>query len=182
MTLLSHPWHGIPLGPKAPRVVNAIIEIPKDSKQKYEVDKESGMLKLDRFLYSAVHYPGDYGFVPQTLWHDGDPIDIILLTHRPVYPLTLVEARIIGVLRMVDADEKDDKLIAVYDSDPRYREFLDIGDIPQHTIEELKHFFETYKHLQGKQCKVLEILDREAALKDVELAQTMYQKEYGKKL
>lgn len=174
-------WHDVDVGEKSPKIINAIIEIPKDSKLKFEMDKKTGLLKLDRFLYSAVHYPGDYGFIPQTLWYDDDPLDIIILTQRSVYPMTLVNARIIGVLRMVDNEEKDDKLLAVYDTDPRYEEFKDIKDLPKHMIQELKHFFETYKELQGKKCKVLEILNREAAYKDIEVAQKMYEDKYRKK-
>lgn len=176
-----NPWHDVPTGNKVPKEVNAIIEIPKDSKLKYEIDKDTGLLKLDRFLYSAVHYPGDYGFVPQTLWYDNDPIDILILTQRPVYPLTLASVRILGVLRMVDGEEKDDKLLAVYAEDPRYEEYKDIKDVPKHMINELKHFFETYKELQGKKCKVPEILNREAAYKDIEIAQKMYKDKYVKK-
>lgn len=171
---IENPWHDVTIGNEAPTVVNAIIEIPKDSKQKYELDKESGLLKLDRFLYSAVHYPGDYGFIPQTLWEDGDPLDIVVLTNRPVYPLTLTQVRILGVLRMTDDDEKDDKIIGVYDCDPRFKEFESIKDIPTHIIAELKHFFETYKELQDKKCKILEILDKKDAWRDVELAQKLY--------
>lgn len=171
---IENPWHDIEVGKESPEIVNAVIEIPKDSKQKYELDKETGMLKLDRFLYSAAHYPGDYGFIPQTLWEDGDPLDILVITTRPVYPMTLVKVRILGVLRMVDDNEKDDKIIGVYDCDPRYKEFEGIKDIPKHIIAELKHFFETYKQLQGKECKILEILDKKDALKDVELGQKLY--------
>lgn len=178
---INNPWHDVDIGKKSPKSVNAIIEIPKDEKIKYEIDKETGLLKLDRFLYSAVHYPGDYGFVPRTLWYDDDPLDIIILTQRPVYPLTLVSARIIGVLRMFDGDEKDDKLIAVYDTDPRHEEFKDIKDVPKHMIEELKNFFEIYKQLQGKKVKVLEILNKEHAQKDVLIAQEMYKKKFGSK-
>ena len=178
---VKSPWHDIKIGEKAPEIINVIIEIPKDSQIKYELDKETGLLKLDRFLYSAVHYPGDYGMVPQTLWDDNDPLDILILTGRPVYPMTLVKARVIGVLRMIDSDEKDDKIIAVYNDDPRFKEVLDVKHIYKHTLEELKHFFETYKHLQGKQCKVLEILGKEQALKDVKRAQEMYEKKFGKK-
>lgn len=173
-------WHDISTGEKAPEVVNIIIEIPKDSTIKYEFDKKTGLLRLDRFLYSAVHYPGDYGFVPQTLWDDNDPLDIIILTNRPVYPLTLAKARIIGVLRMVDNGEKDDKIIAVYEDDPRFREFEDIKDIPKHIIQELKHFFETYKVLQGKECKILEILDKKHALEDIRNAMKMYKDNFKK--
>ncbi|PIN93147.1 inorganic pyrophosphatase [Candidatus Pacearchaeota archaeon CG10_big_fil_rev_8_21_14_0_10_31_24] len=177
--VVKNPWHEIDVGKESPKIVNAIIEIPKDSHLKYELDKETGMLKLDRFLYSAVHYPGDYGFIPQTLWDDGDPLDIIVLTGRPVYPMTLTSVRIIGVLRMVDSDEKDDKLIGIYDCDPRYKEYQNIGDIPKHTISELKYFFETYKELQGKKCKILKILGKEEAFKDVLLGQKLYAEEFG---
>jgi inorganic pyrophosphatase len=175
-------WHDVQTGEKAPHIVNVIIEIPKDSKLKYEYNKETKLLRLDRFLFSAVHYPGDYGFVPQTLWEDGDPLDIIIITNRSIaYPLTLAEARVIGVARMIDNGERDDKIIAVYHADPRYAEYQDLTDIPKHYLEELKTFFENYKHLEGKQCKIMEFLPRGAALKDVELAQELYQKKYGKK-
>ncbi len=178
--MATNPWHDISVGENAPHVVHAIVEIPKDSQIKYEVDKKSGLLRLDRFLYSAAHYPGDYGFVPRTLWDDGDPLDIIVLTHRPLQPMTLANARVIGVLRMIDEGEKDDKIIAVYDKDPRYGEFNDISDISAHTLKELKHFFERYKELQGKNVRVLDILPKEVALKDVEIAQKMYLNKYGK--
>jgi inorganic pyrophosphatase len=175
---LNHPWHDISPGDKSPRIVNAIIEIPRDSQLKYELDKESGMLKLDRFLYSAVYYPGDYGFIPQTLWEDGDPMDIIILTNKSVYPLTLVSARVIGVIRMIDESELDDKIIGVYDSDPRYGEYNSLKSIPKHVIAELKHFFETYKELQlqGEKATVPEILDRENAWKDIEISKEKYAK------
>lgn len=176
--MIDNPWHDIPVGKNAPKVVNAIIEIPKDSHVKYELDKETGMLSLDRFLYSAVHYPGDYGFVPQTLWEDGDPLDIIILTGRPVYPMTLVKARVIGILRMIDGNEKDDKVIAVYNADPRFAEIKDIKDVPKHLMAELRHFFERYKELEGKHVKVLEFLDKKQALKDIEYSQELYHKKY----
>lgn len=182
MTAIN-PWHDIKTGKpeEIPGIITAIVEIPKDSKIKYELDKETGLLKMDRFLYSSVHYPGDYGFVPQTLWDDNDPLDIITLTSHPLYPMTLTKARVVGVLRMIDNDEKDDKIVAVYNDDPRYEEIQDIEDIPKHLIEELKHFFETYKHLQGKECKILEVLGKDDALKDVERAMKMYGEKYGKK-
>lgn len=179
---MNNVWHDVEIGDKAPNVINSIIEIPKDSKLKYELDKKTGLIKLDRFLFSAVHYPGDYGFVPRTLWEDGDPLDIIILTNRSAsYPLTLVEARVIGVIRMIDNGEKDDKIVAVYESDPRYKEYQEINDVPKHYLEELKHFFETYKELEGKKCKILEFLPKEAALKDVKTAQEIYNKKFKKK-
>lgn len=179
--MIDNPWHDIPVGENAPGIVNAVIEIPKDSHVKYELDKETGMLALDRFLYSAVHYPGDYGFVPQTLWEDGDPLDIIVLTGRPVYPMTLVKARVVGILRMIDGKDKDDKVIAVYEADPRFAEVKDIKNVPKHIRAELKHFFERYKELEGKHVKVLEFLDRKQAMKDVEYSQKLYQKKYKQK-
>lgn len=171
---MRNAWHDIETGEKSPEVVNVIIEIPKDSHLKYELDKKTGLLRLDRFLHSAVHYPGDYGFIPQTLWDDDDPLDIIVLTNRPVYPMTLVSVRVIGVLRMMDGEEKDDKIIGVYDCDPRFQEYQSIKDIPTHVIAELKHFFETYKELQGKKCKILQILDKKDALHDIKLGEKIY--------
>ncbi len=175
---LNHPWHDLSPGDESPRIVNAIIEIPRDSQLKYELDKESGILKLDRFLYSAVYYPGDYGFIPQTLWEDGDPMDIIILTNKPVYPLTLVSARVIGVIRMIDNSELDDKIVGVYDRDPRYSEYTGLKDIPKHVVAELKHFFETYKELQlqSKQVSVPEILDKEKAWEDIEISEEKYKR------
>lgn len=176
---VKNPWHDVEIGDDSPELVNAIVEIPKDSHIKYELDKKTGLLKLDRFLHSAVHYPGDYGFIPKTLWEDGDPLDMIVLTGRPVYPMTLVEIRVIGILRMVDGDERDDKIIGVYAGDPRYSEIEDIGDVPKHVINELKHFFERYKELEGKEVKVLEFLDKKQAYKDIEYAQKLYAEGYS---
>lgn len=176
---LQHPWHDISAGTQAPTVVNAVIEIPKDSHLKYELDKESGMLKLDRVLYSAVYYPGDYGFIPQTLWSDGDPLDILVLTGRPVVPLTLAEVRPIGVFKMIDGNEEDDKILAVYSCDPRFTEFTDIDTVPKHIVSEIKHFFESYKQLQGKECKILAIENALHAKAVITQAMQMYQKEYG---
>ena len=178
---VKNPWHDVKAHEESPKVVKAIIEIPKDSSVKYELDKETGMLMLDRFLYSAVHYPGDYGFVPQTLWDDNDPLDIIVLTGRPVYPMTLACVRVIGVLRMIDGDESDDKIIGVYNQDPRFNEFTDLKDIPEHSLKELKSFFEKYKQLHGKTCQVPQIEGREEAMKAIERSQKMYQDKYGKK-
>lgn len=175
---IENPWHDIKIHEKSPEIINAVIEIPKDCTIKYELDKETGMLKLDRFLYSAIHYPGDYGFVPQTLWDDNDPLDIIILTGRPVRPMTLACVRVIGVIRMIDGKEKDDKIIGVYNQDPRFKELTDLKDVPSHTIKKLKHFFEKYKKLQGRTCKVPEILGKEDAKKDILRAQKMYEEKY----
>jgi inorganic pyrophosphatase len=178
--MVKHPWHEIPVGSDPPELVNAVIEIPKDSQLKYELDKDSGMLRLDRVLYSSVYYPGDYGFVPQTLWSDGDPLDIIILTGRPVVPMALAEVRPIGVFKMIDGDEEDDKILAVYDCDPRFKEFSDITDVPKHTLSEIKHFFESYKHLQGKECKILDIQNAASARKVIKTAMDIYAEKYLK--
>ncbi len=154
----------------------AIIEIPKGSENKYEVDKESGLLKLDRPLFSCVHYPGDYGYIPETLWEDNDPIDILVLTSHPVYPLTLAKVRIIGMLDMKDDKESDVKLIAVYDSDPRYHEHLNLSNISSHKIKEIVHFFESYKHLQGKKVKIKSVKGKKEAIAALKKAKEIYLK------
>ena len=173
-----NPWHDVSLGSKSPKIINSIIEISKGSNAKYELDKETGMKKLDRFLFSSVHYPGDYGFVPQTLWDDGDPLDIVVLTGNPVYPMTLAEVRPIGLMKMIDNNEKDDKILAVYERDPRFKEFTDLKHIPKHILSEIKHFFETYKQLQGKKVKVLDVSGKEAAYKAIEKGQKLYKQKF----
>lgn len=176
----NHPWHHVEVGTKSPEIINMIVEIPKNSRVKYELHKETGLLMLDRHMFSAVHYPGDYGFIPQTLWDDGDPLDIIIITNEPTYPLTICEVKVIGVLRMIDEDEEDDKIIAVHANDPRCKEWNDIKDIPQHFLKEFNHFFESYKQLQGKTVKVYKVLGSEAAYKDIEKGLKMYSEKYGK--
>jgi len=172
--MVLNPIHDVSIGAQAPAIVNAIVEIPKDSKIKYEIDKETGLLKLDRYLFSAVHYPGDYGFIPRTLWMDGDPLDVFIITHRETYPLTLCEVKPIGVIRMTDEAEQDDKIIAVHAKDPRYSEWDCIADVPQHFLKELHVFLESYKELEGKKVKVFEILDKAEAFADIEKAQKLY--------
>jgi inorganic pyrophosphatase len=168
-----NPWHDVSIGDNIPNEVNAIIEAPKHSVMKYEMDKETGMLLLDRALYSAVYYPGNYGFVPQTYWEDNDPLDIMVLGNTPIYPLTIVRCRPIGVLRMQDSGESDDKIIAVVADDPRFAEVTDIADIAIHIRKELRHFFETYKQLQGKEVVITEELGaqeaKETILESIEL-------------
>ncbi len=177
---MGNPWHDISVGKKSPKVINMIVEIPRDSSIKYELDKDSGLLKLDRYLFSPMHYPGDYGFVPQTLWDDGDPLDVLVFTQRPTYPLTLCEVRIIGVVRMMDGKEQDDKLLAVHENDPRFKDWKSIDDIPEHFLKEVKHFLETYKELEGKIVKVFRILGPRDAWKDVEKGHALYRKKFAK--
>jgi inorganic pyrophosphatase len=176
---MTHPWHDISPGQDVPNEVIAIIEVPKDSKLKYELDKETGLMKLDRVLYSAVHYPGDYGFIPQTYWDDNDPLDILILSNFPVYPRTIVRARPIGVLHMSDGNERDDKIIAVHATDPRFNRYKKISDVPDHILLEIKHFFETYKLLQNKKVKVLSIKNVTVARQDIRKGIENYKKKFG---
>ncbi len=145
-------WHDI--APGTQQEMNVIIEIPRGSNNKYEIDKETGLIKLDRANYSTAAYPFDYGFVPQTLWHDGDALDVVLLTTYPLFPGVLVTARPVAVMEMVDSGESDYKIIAVPTEDKRWDDVQDLGDINQHTIKEIQHFFETYKALKGKPAPV----------------------------
>jgi inorganic pyrophosphatase len=147
-------WHDIPAGKNAPEEINTIIEINRGSKNKYEIDKETGMIALDRVAHTAQDFPFDYGFVPQTYWHDEDPLDVVLLTTHPLLPGILVNARPVAVMNMIDSGEKDDKIIAVPVDDPRWSETKDLGDINKHTLKEIEHFYSTYKKLQDKEVQV----------------------------
>lgn len=145
----------LPAGPDVPNLIHVVVEIPKGSQNKYEFDKELGVLRLDRVLYSPMVYPGDYGFMPQTLSTDGDPLDILVLVTYPTYPGTLLVARPVGVLQMIDGDERDDKILCVPQGDPRFDRTHDIGDIDAHHQDEIAHFFTVYKHLEGKKVEVI---------------------------
>ena len=154
----------LPAGNDIPNTINAVIEIPKGSSNKYEYDKEMNVFILDRTLYSPVHYPGAYGFIPQTLADDGDPLDILILGGGPVYPLTLVKARAIGLMMMKDQDELDHKVIAVPIGDPEYKNCMDVHDLPPHRLAVVKRFFEDYKILENKSVIVDDILPAAHAL------------------
>ncbi len=149
-----HPWHQVQLYPESPEIVPAIIEVPKGSHIKYELDKESGLVKVDRILYSAVHYPANYGFIPQTYCEDNDPLDILVLGQGPVCPLCIVRARPIGVMKMVDNGEADDKIIAIHEDDPEYNCYTHIDQLPPHILKTLRRFFEDYKLLEQKEVKI----------------------------
>ncbi len=142
----------------------AVIEITKGSKKKYELDKETGFLILDRILYTSTHYPANYGFIPRTLADDGDPLDVLVLTTEDIDPLVLVKCYPIGVIVMMDGGKKDEKIIAIPTDDPTYNTYKDIGDLPSHIFDEMRHFFATYKQLEGKTTAVDEVQGREAAL------------------
>ena len=167
-----HPWHDLEPGPTS--AFTAVVEIPLGSSNKYELDKASGLLKLDRVLHSAVHYPANYGFIPQTLADDGDPLDVLILAAEPVYPLTLVVARPIGLMQMVDQDELDYKVIAVGIHDPEYSDYHDVHELPQHRVAVLKRFFEDYKTLEHKKVVVDEIAPALDAIPVIEKAIAAY--------
>lgn len=154
-----NPWHSVSTGEHAPEVVNGIIEIPRASRAKYELDKESGLLKMDRVLYSSVYYPANYGFIPQTYCDDKDPLDILILSQVTVVPMCIVSARVIGVMRMVDHGEMDDKIIAIAENDMSVEHINDISELPNHFIRELRSFFEDYKKLEHKEVIVEEFQD-----------------------
>jgi inorganic pyrophosphatase len=147
---MAHAWHDLDIGDKTPEVFNAVIEIPKGSKVKYELDKGTGMLKVDRILSSSVVYPANYGFIPQTLGEDHDPLDVLVLMQTSVVPLAFLRAKPIGVMLMNDCGEIDHKIICVHADDPEYRDYKNISELPAHRLEELKIFFEDYKKLEKK--------------------------------
>ena len=171
-----NPWHDVEIGDGYPTVVNAVIEISKGSKAKYEIDKSTGMLKLDRVLYSSVSYPANYGFIPRTYADDHDPLDILVLSQIDFEPLCIVRAQVIGVIRMTDENEADDKIIAVAADDKSVSHIGDISGLPEHFFAEVRHFFEEYTRLEYQTVRIEEVLDREGAFKIVRKAVEYYSK------
>lgn len=172
--------HEISIGEKAPEVINVIIEIPRGSKNKYEIDKETGLIALDRAMHTSQDYPFDYGFVPQTHWDDNDPLDVVVLTTYPLSPGILVKVRPIAIANMVDDGESDAKIIAVPAKDPRFDEANDLEDINKHTIKEIKHFFETYKKIQEKEVVIESFSGAKEAKEAIIKAQALYKEKYNK--
>ncbi len=176
--MISNPWHAVPVGKRAPECVNAIIEIPKGSKAKYELDKETGLLRLDRVLFSAVHYPANYGFIPRTYADDQDPLDILVICSVDVDPMCIIEARVIGVMHMLDDDEQDDKIISVARNDMSVNHIDDLSGLPPHTIVELQRFFEDYKKLEHKNVIVEQFLGKQDAWRIVQESIAGYEKQF----
>lgn len=178
---MANLWHDIPRG--SAEELNVIIEIPKNSNNKYEVDKETGLIKLDRANYSSAAYPFDYGYVPQTLWHDGDPLDVIVLTTYPLHPGILVTVRPVAVMDMTDTGDSDAKIIAVPVDDKRWDDVHDLADLNKHMLKEFTHFWETYKELKkGEKGTVTinGIHDRAQALADIASSFALYDEKYAK--
>ena len=171
---MTHAWHDVTPGEHLPAEFTAVIEIPMGSSVKYELDKETGMLRLDRILYSAVYYPANYGFIPQTLAEDDDPLDVLVLCQEAVAPMTLVHARAIGLMTMIDSGKKDHKILAVAMDDPEYNGFRQAAELPAHRLTMLRRFFQDYKKLEGKAVEVDEFEPAEASLPIIEEALARY--------
>src|SRR5688572_6024288 len=174
--MVKHPWHEVSIGNNPPEHVSAIIEIPKGSRAKYEIDKDSGLIKLDRVIYASMYYPLNYGFIPQTLGEDGDPLDIVVLTQVSVVPLCLIPSKVIGVMQMIDRGEADEKIIAVAEQDPSVSHIDNVKDLSPHLISELRHFFENYKTLENKKVVINEFLPKEQAYEVIQASVRQYKK------
>jgi len=180
MLTVNHPWHGAHYGEKAPATVNALIEIPQGSRSKYEVDKTTGLLRLDRVIYSSFQYPVNYGFIPQTLGLDSDPLDILVLCSQAIQSLCLVEATVIGNMQMIDQGQQDDKIIAVASKDPSVNHITKMEELPNHFLLELKNFFEQYKVLENKKVEIDNFQDKATACRIIEAAITLYKETFKK--
>jgi inorganic pyrophosphatase len=174
-----HPWHDIPTGRRPPDELTAVIEIPTNERNKYELDKALGVYRLDRVLHSAVHYPGDYGFLPRTLGEDGDPLDVLVLMTIPVFTGCLVDARPIGLFHLVDRGVADEKVLAVPLGDPYSEGLSDLGDVPAHYLREIEHFFQVYKDLEGTRTESRGFEGAGAARGAVVRAMELYQVKFG---
>lgn len=177
---MSNIWHDI-----SPKRINSddficVIEITKGSKKKYELDKETGYLILDRILYTSTHYPANYGFIPRTYGDDNDPLDVLVLCSEQIEPMTLVRAYPIGVISMIDGGRNDEKIIAIPFNDPNYNMYNDISELPEHVFEEMKHFFQVYKNLENKTTAVNEVSNREVSIKIIDSAINNYIEKFCK--
>ena len=171
---MTHAWHDISPGEHLPQEFSTVIEIPFGSSVKYELDKQSGLIKLDRVLYSAVYYPANYGFIPQTLAEDDDPLDVLVLCQEAVVPLTLIHARAIGLMTMIDSGKRDHKIIAVATQDPEFNSYHEAAEMPEHRLSMLRRFFLDYKQLEGKAVEVDEIQESKLAMPIIDDALARY--------
>ena len=178
---MLNPWHDVELGDETPELVPAIIEAPKGSKTKYELDKATGMIRVDRILYSSVQYPANYGFIPRTYCEDHDPLDVLVLGQEPVAPLSIMRAKPIGLMKMLDHGEADDKIIAVNADDPEYAHYKSIDELPPHRMTEVKRFFEDYKVLEEKNVVVEDFFSKMETLKAILTSMNQYEKEFKSK-
>ena len=174
---MTHAWHDITPGHQLPHQFTVVVEIPTGSSVKYELDKRTGLLKLDRILYSAVYYPANYGFIPQTLAEDGDPLDVLVLCQEPLAPLTLVESRAIGLMTMIDSGKLDHKILAVAVHDPEYIGFREADELPAHRLQMLRRFFQDYKQLEGKSVEVDQFQSASTASPIIEASLQRYSEE-----
>lgn len=175
---MSNLWHDVSPKRITPEEFLCVVEISKGSKTKYELDKETGYIILDRVLYTSTHYPANYGFIPRTYGDDGDPLDVLLLCSESLAPLTLVKAYPIGVISMIDNGRNDEKILAIPISDPNYNMFKDISELPAHRFNEMRHFFQVYKNLEGKDTAVNEVEGREKAIQIISECIDNYKKEF----
>lgn len=173
-----NPWHNVKLDLDSRQELNCIVEIPALSKVKYEIDKESGLLKVDRILYSSVHYPCNYGFFPQTFCDDGDPLDVLVIGQAPVVPLSIMRVRPVGVLRMIDQGKGDDKVISVHVHDPEYNHIEKLSEIAPHKLAEIRQFFESYKALEKKSVEISDIENEEVAYRVIAESIELYKKTF----
>ncbi|RLN03627.1 soluble inorganic pyrophosphatase-like isoform X2 [Panicum miliaceum] len=173
-SVAAHPWHDLEIGPDAPAAFNVVVEISKGSKVKYELDKNTGLIKVDRVLYSSVVYPHNYGFIPRTLCEDNDPMDVLVLMQEPVLPGCFLRARAIGLMPMIDQGEKDDKIIAVCTDDPEYRHYNDLSELSPHRVQEIRRFFEDYKKNENKEVAVDEVQSASTARDAIQYSMDLY--------
>lgn len=177
---MTNLWHQLEPGPEIPNVIYVLVEIPKGSRNKYEYGKELGVIKLDRVLFSPLHYPGDYGLIPRTLYDDGDALDVLVMINEPTFPGCIIEARPIGLFKMFDQGVADDKVLAVPARDPIFDDYRDIKDIPRHFLKEVAHFFEVYKDLEGKRAQPIGWKSADVARTEIARAIELYRDKYGR--